>query len=1492
MKKGTDAKRLALRIPAVLLLVAVLCLFLLENGKVQTALVRRAISSIENEHMRIQVGSIKVVPFSVIIVDDILVTDADPYLDDPFGRGYSHTDTLFCAGRICATFNLKGLTAKDHLRLGRVRVDDCSYFLQMEPWGKDRRRAIGTLGRCLNSPPPSETHVEAGDLFEIRKAEMNNFRFTMRTFSTPKPPYGGSGVNWGFIDARASKLKAHGIAFLDSRLNAIIDFCSFSEVNGPSGTISDATIRVGMGEATVRGMTFTDAESELHVDEYKMSYPNPYAFQDFPDSVRIDALVTDSHLTLRTLSSFIGGMDNVPLGFDVERFVAGGTVNDMHILEARAVEDSGIGIDIEAVVRNLFKDIPLEFSLNPRDIRFTTAQLENAVGRVTGQPAGISELAPGHTIDLKFNSGGTFEKFDFSAEATMDGGKVGADMNFRKLPRGNGISLAGNVSLDEVDLGVISGNNALGRATLHFDGSSIFGKNTRVKVSNLEVDKLTALGYAYSGISGNGIFTGKRFDGKIVSRDPNLNFIFQGIFDFAEHSSDKLYKFFATIAYADLKALNLDKSHSVSELSTGVISANLRSMDKGNALVGEASAKGLQFTDNSGHHDLGDITVTSQITPDAYRVQLESPFAKGGYIGNGSFSDVIGSIVSSSLERELPSLFTGNRKRTGAVGDTMFNLRLDMHDSNNLLSLIKPGLYIADGTSLTASMDSSGVIVSSIESPRIAMGESYIKNLRFKADNSQHRVNVRLRGDETKAGPFQLLNTSFDATAHDDALTANLDYAASGSDDYGKLNLIGEFSSDRHKSLLVDIRNNGSELCINGQDWDMSPWNIRMTGNGTEINGFRLASGSQEIIAEGLLSKNETGLFEMDINSLDLGILAVVPNIGIGLGGQFNADARIVSPRSGISGINADISVKDLTVNGEKSGDLAGRAGFTGDNALEIHLDGIDPQGRNGLTADASLHMDTKDINGSATFDGFDIGPIDVFAREILEDAEGKLDGMLTISGTTDSPEIRCDSLTFRDGYAVIRQTGMKYGLDGLLAIDEDGPYIREFNISDGIGGVAKISGRIPGTEMSIQRLKVLDKSDEGDGLFGSLSIDGDVSLRGENLSAMEIDANISTSGEGLVNVNVSGTADYAAATSSLSFLTGKETSMDEEVLYAEKLAYNGNGGTDNTSAVVRAAINVSPEVEIVLGLDQDGTNMLTTRGNGLINLGINTSGSDNGLSGNYDIQSGKYHLSVLGTLVNKDFTIQQGSSLRFGGDLLDTEFDVKAVHSLRASLGPLISDTTSVSTQRTVNCGISITDKLRSPELEFSIDIPDLDPTTSSLVQSELNTEDKVQRQFIGLLVTGSFIPSEQGGGVVNNTGSNILYKNLSMIMSGQLNSILQKLGIPVDLGLNYQQNEAGKDIFDVAISTQMFNNRVLVNGTIGNRQFSTRSNEEMVGDIDVQIKLDRTGNTRMSLFSHSADDYTNYLDNTQRSGVGISYQKEFNRLGDLFKRKKKKDE
>jgi hypothetical protein len=250
-----------------------------------------------------------------------------------------------------------------------------------------------------------------------------------------------------------------------------------------------------------------------------------------------------------------------------------------------------------------------------------------------------------------------------------------------------------------------------------------------------------------------------------------------------------------------------------------------------------------------------------------------------------------------------------------------------------------------------------------------------------------------------------------------------------------------------------------------------------------------------------------------------------------------------------------------------------------------------------------------------------------------------------------------------------------------------------------------------------------------------------------------------------------------------------------------------------------------------------------------------------------------------------------EGGNIGFNGDVMKTNLNLTANYRTKAAINTLISDTSSVSTRRTVDCKINMTGQLMNPRLGFDIDIPDIDPVTKARVNAALNTEDKVVRQVMSLLVSGSFIPDVQSS-IVNN--STILYSNATEVLSNQINKIFNQLEIPLDLSFNYQPGQNGRDLFDAAISAQLFNNRVIVNGNIGSSRYINNNSGDVVGDLEVEIKLDDKGRFRAKAFSHSADQYSNYLDNSQRNGVGLVYQEEFSSfkelINKLFRRKKRK--
>ena len=494
----------------------------------------------------------------------------------------------------------------------------------------------------------------------------------------------------------------------------------------------------------------------------------------------------------------------------------------------------------------------------------------------------------------------------------------------------------------------------------------------------------------------------------------------------------------------------------------------------------------------------------------------------------------------------------------------------------------------------------------------------------------------------------------------------------------------------------------------------------------------------------------------------------------------------------------------------------------------------------------------------------------------------------MKVDGTLDKLQIGSEGMQIVDGLLGVDFTRVPYHVSGPVSVDTEGLHFQDLTLSDGSDGKGTVSGGLLfggfkdmrlDTHLQFDRMKVLGITDRNGPIYGDVYGTGRVDITGPfDALALNIDARTVKSG----NLHIPLRSGGAKATGNL--LVFKQPYVEvEEDPYEQMLRSTRTGKKKTQSDLdVRVRVRATPAVTAYVDI---GENTLQGLGNGLIDLRVRTGKSDQfTINGDYTLNSGEFKFSAL-DVVTREFTIRDGSSIRFNGDVMDSDLNVTGVYSTKASISTLLSGTASAeAARRQVDCLIDITGKLRNPQIKFDIEIPQLDPGTEGLVSSALNTEDKMMKQFLYLLIANSFLPNEESG-IITSGGSNMLYSNMTGIMAGQLNSIFERLHIPLDLGLNYQQNASGQNLFDVALSTQLFNNRVIVNGTIGNRRILGTTTDEVAGDLDIDIKLNPPGTIRLNLFSHSADQYTSFLDNSQRNGVGFAYQREFNSIKQFFR-------
>ncbi|MBQ0077755.1 MAG: translocation/assembly module TamB domain-containing protein [Bacteroidales bacterium] len=1473
MKKGL---KIAAKILAGVALLLGIVLLLLQIPDVQTGIVKKVCNGLEDKiEGKVSFSSISVSGFNSIVVKDVLLLDSNPYTADTFHRGWAPVDTCVYARKITATFNLRSFLSKEGgIYLHRVRVDGMDMNLVHEPDGK----VACNLPRIFKSAPPSVIPQPYPDLFNIRRVEINDFHFRFLNFWEPAFVYSGIEMNWDDLDLVAS-IKGRNLKCLGGSISGRVESCYMQEKSGYRASVS-GFVSGGPGYVRISDISLKDKWSEVFVDWYDMSYPNIYAFRDYAMNVLMGGVVKHSSVAFQSLRYYLG--NTIPDSKTVLLLSGGeisGVLDDFTITGLEAQDQaSKVSFGLTGNVRGLKEemDAPIYIDAFLDNARFTTGSLSDLVSTLVPDSGfDISSYVPGQPIVFNASINGRVDSLGLSASLDSGIGRVRAEALVSNLGKESApIKIDGVVSTQELDLGLILDSGDVGKATVSVAAEASLGAGKpSVNISALSVDRLGLLGYDYSAIQGRGVLTSNTFDGKIISRDPNLSLLFQGILSLPDEKGNALYKFLANIGYANLAALGFDKRGDRSEISTKA-TVNLR-RTPGGSLLGDIQLKGLKLTNGSGVHEVGDIEASSATTGSRRRITFKSSFAEGEYNGDCPILDAPGRFLDATLGKSIPSLHLKGGKWNGEE----MNVSLRFADCGELLAYLLPGAYIAEGSRISAKLSRSGELNAQVLSDRIAIGEAYLKdvNANVGGGSGALAVSVSVKNLHTNAFEINSIISSAGATA--DTVRLNAAYSGfGGRRGAGNLGVVSAFSRDRRDSLVVNSTTAGSSLVLNGSTWMFLDEGINYCAGDWKVNGFSLSSQDGSMTAQGGFSRSHKDTLSVDFNHFDLGIANDFLGEGLGLDGDLFGYVKVSTPAGKNLGVWSHLVCPNASLGAESLGELALEASRneagTGIKAnLTNTRDGIKC-----IVADGEYLSSKSMLDATLDLDRFNPGVASALLGDAVSGLDGVVSGSVRASGPISELSLDSDALEIGETRLKVGFTGVPYTISGRASLRSGNLYIEGLSIKDDHGGSATVSGTLDRLEARLDKLELMDKDDDGTGIYGNLFASGDATVALGAGGSLDVDADLATTKEGKLHISLVND-NLEDGSSILSFREGEK---GEEELYRISTADKHSDSALKVNAKCR--IDANPNLEALLEIDKESGNVISGRGDGLITLDVKP-GAPLSVGGDYSITEGKYHFSVLGNMANRDFTIQDGSSIKFNGDVLDSEFDVLAKHSLKTSLSSLMSDTTSVSTRRLVECGIHITERLRNPNLSFSITIPDLDPTTKSLVESELNTEDKVQKQFIALLLTGSFIPGEQSG-VVNTTGNNILYNNLSSIMSGQLNNILQKLDIPLDLGLSYQQNEMGTDIFDVAVSTQLFGNRVVVNGSVGNRQYSTQSDDSVVGDVDIEVKLDDQGKVRLNLFSHSADDYTSYLDNTQRNGVGITYQQEYNKISDFFKR------
>jgi len=415
-----------------------------------------------------------------------------------------------------------------------------------------------------------------------------------------------------------------------------------------------------------------------------------------------------------------------------------------------------------------------------------------------------------------------------------------------------------------------------------------------------------------------------------------------------------------------------------------------------------------------------------------------------------------------------------------------------------------------------------------------------------------------------------------------------------------------------------------------------------------------------------------------------------------------------------------------------------------------------------------------------------------------------------------------------------------------------------------------------------------------------------DIELKAENLAALNTFYNPNEAYYG--KAKATGTMTLKGPVEDLVLIANVKSEKGTDVVIPITFArgisensfiqYRQHGDIDKTKS--RSAPAESSVFSVQLGMDvtrnagigiilpyQMGT--IDVHGDGLVNLGVDTRG-EYSMYGNYIMDNGIFMFNFQ-NILKKNFQIQKGGAITFNGSPYDADIRLQAIYKVKTSMASLPGiEADYKSTRVNVNCIINLAGNLYNPDIKFSLTIPDATEEVQRKIFSIIDTTNvlEMNQQMISLLVLNTF--SSPSG--LTTSGASLGISSYEII-TAQLNRMLSQISKDFDIGVNYRPgDQISPRELELALSTQLFDNRVSIDGAVGMNTYSDASQTtQIIGDVLVEVKITEDGRFRFKAFNrtNSAGDVliSGYSPYTQ--GVGIVFRKEFNTLKELFTRSKK---
>jgi len=1403
---------------------------------------------------------------------------------------------------------------------------------------------IGTLNlsRVISNFEAKDTVIEPETQSQpmeilLDKLVLNNCSFDYKSYVYDATI---TGFNPDNIGLRNINLQIKEIAIKDSILFHLTDL-SLKERCGFNLEHIYGDVLISDKQIKITDLFLLTPNTEILGKYFKMSYTNWESFLDFNSKVKLEAGLYDStYVNTKDIAYFATPLN----GYERKIYIAGdisGKVNKLKAknikikfgditylnanLELRSLTDLEnfyIFADIKTLTTSKNDLELIEFAPYGYENRLQLPDILNKLGRI--------EFAGNHSGNLKdFVTYGSFQ---------TSLGQIITDLSTSIDTIGN-VYLKGKLQTREFDLGImLDQDKTLGKITANIDLDGIITDSSKVTATiSGNLSKLDINQYSCTNIELAAGISNNRFEGNVNINDPNLKVDFVGNIDLSEKLP--VFNFTTDLYKANLGKLNLTKD-SLTKLSL-YLDANFVGLNV-DELKGNIICNQLVYQDKTGQLNTKRIIFTINEKEEGYKsVNLKSDYAEAELKGKFKYNTLYKSI-NSLINKYLPAYRSANTEDEtdqSWKGNNNFVFDISLINTLPLTNFFLPELTINKKTKIFGRYNSAeNILVTTIESPVIEYGKKRFENFVFGARSKGDIFEFTAKSDKT----FLLNDTTsitFDFTSRikNDVMTSTLEWNRLKSliKYEGKIVTNTTFYKlPDKKTPLIEINIDKSKLIISDTTWYVAESSINIDTSSINFINFSIYNNDQSLIVDGVVSENEKDSLIVDIRNFNISNFNIITSeSGIILDGVLNGYTKI-SNLYHKPNIFTNDSIQGLKINTESLGNLSVRSEWEQESQSAV----TQVVARNGKIRILDIHgnyfPEGEKLKFEANLDKLQLNLLNPIMKNVLGNIVGRASGKFNINGNISKPEFSGKLVLTKFAFDVI-YLGTRYNFNDSITFKNNEIvlsnikiYNTEINtivqksqlkrkrkqqaemdslLKDNLrnANTAILSGSIKHDYFSKFRFNIsinankflfLDnESDENPYFYGMAYATGQINITG-NPKRINFNINAKTEKYTKFCIPLTSTGEISESNDYIKFST-KDTS---ETMSKEKYK------VDLSGIQLLFNLEVTPEAEVQLIFDEKVGDVIKARGSGNIKMKINTLG-DFFMYGDYTISKGDY-LFTLQNVINKKFEIQEGGVIRWNGDPMNANMDIKAIYKIKkVPVYDLTLNQTDKEIRIPVECAVNMKNSLMNPDVSFGIDVPNQGVIADDKYINQLNTlpSDEMNKQFLSLLIINRFMPLPGLSSTSQSQSPGVVSSNAYELLSNQLNYWLSQISKQFDIGVNYRPGDLlNSNQLQLALSTQLFNDRVTVtlnsnvgvggstnqSGAEGVSSTTSNNKQAITGDFDVDYKITKSGKLRIKYSARTNDNRMIYEDAQYVQGIGIFYKEDFDTFADLTRKYREK--